>query len=200
MNEDKRVILIIASHLLGYPADDFVEESKAMERLMREHTQSDEIKQNLIKAYAPLLRLSPQERKELYVETFDLKDKLGLYLTAHELGDSTKRGAALIKLQTVVKDAGFEQVEKELGDYMPMLFEFLAVGSETEEYDRLYKRLAVAVQRMANHIDEENPYASILTFLMQDVFPSPTKEEIEQLANNREEADLDELPYPLMYQ
>src|SRR5690625_1173431 len=144
MNEDKRVILIIASHLLGYPADDFVEESKAMERLMREHTQSDEIKQNLIKAYAPLLRLSPQERKELYVETFDLKDKLGLYLTAHELGDSTKRGAALIKLQTLVKDAGFEQVEKELGDYMPMLFEFLAVGSETEEYDRLYKRLAVA--------------------------------------------------------
>src|SRR5690625_3165160 len=85
MNEDKRVILIIASHLLGYPADDFVEESKAMERLMREHTQSDEIKQNLIKTYAPLLQLSPQESKELYVETFDLKDKLVILIIASYL-------------------------------------------------------------------------------------------------------------------
>jgi nitrate reductase delta subunit len=35
---------------------------------------------------------------------------------------------------------------------------------------------------------------------MKHVFPTPTKEEIEQLELGREEADLEELPYPIMYQ
>src|SRR5690625_1353563 len=118
MNPEKQAILAIVSHLLGYPDDNFVEEGQTMEALVIENIESDHLKGKLAEAYAPLFYLTSQEIKELYVETFDLKSNLGLYLTAHELGDSTKRGAALIKLQTLVKDAGFEQVEKELGDYM----------------------------------------------------------------------------------
>src|SRR5690606_39737501 len=36
--------------------------------------------------------LSLREVREAYVGAFDLKDRTGLYLTAHELGDSRKRG------------------------------------------------------------------------------------------------------------
>src|SRR5699024_5797587 len=128
------------------------------------------------------------------------KSKLGLYLTAHELGDSSKRGAALIKLQKIINEAGFEREGNELADYMPMLFEFLAVVPDTSNHERLYRRLAVALQRMLNNMEESNPYVGILQILMEVVFPQPTKDEVVMLEFDREEADLEELPYPIMYQ
>jgi len=200
MNEEKRAILAIASHLLGYPSDNFIEEGQALEKLVIENIKSAHMKKAIKEAYKPLFSLSSLEIKELYVDTFDLKEKLGLYLTAHELGDSNKRGAALIKLQKIINQAGFERVEGELADFIPMLFEFLAAAPETVDHQRLYKRLAVAVQRMFNHIEESNPYFGILQMLMKYVFPNPTQEEIEALEYNREEADLEEMPYPIMYQ
>src|SRR5690625_3793124 len=200
MNEEQRAILLLASNFLGYPSDRFIEEGQALEKLVNDNIQSAEMKRELKNAYKPLFSLSSIEMKELYVDTFDLKEKLGLYLTAHELGDSNKRGAALIKLQKIINQAGFERVEGELADFIPMLFEYLAVAPETIDNERLYRRLAVAVQRMFSHIDKENPYVGVLQLLMKYVFPHPSKEEIEALEYNREEADLEEMPYPIMYQ
>lgn len=199
MNHDKRTILMMCSHLLGYPSEKFIEEHKELEAVLLKEG-SLTVKQHIVDAYAPLNQLSRQKQQEVYVETFDLTSALGLYLTAHEYGDSTKRGAALIKLQKLVNQAGFERVEGELADYMPMLLELLAVTNHTSEHQRLMKRMAVAVQRMVNSIDLDNPYAGILQLLMKFVFPNPTKQEIEKLEFTREEADLETLPYPIMYQ
>src|SRR5690625_1124566 len=198
MNDEKRIMLIIASHVLGYPSNQFIEETEALEDLMVDDMNHSQMQEKLKKSYTPLFHLTTQERQELYVQTFDLKEKLGLYLTAHELGDSNKRGAALIKLQKMINLDGFERVDGELADYIPMLFEYLAVS--TEENERLYKRLAVAIQRILNHIDKDNPYHGIFHVLMEHVFPDPTTEEVEALEFNREEADLEEMPYPIMYQ
>src|SRR5699024_5443836 len=185
----------MAAHVLGYPSNQFDKETNALEDFM---IGDRLIHAELKKSYTPLLHLSAQERQELYVQTFDLKEKLGLYLTAHELGDSNKRGAALIKLQKMINLDGFERVDGELADYIPMLFEFLAVSPE--ENERLYKRLAVAIQRILKHMEKDNPYHGVLDVLMKHVFPDPTTEEVEALEFNREEADLEEMPYPIMYQ
>ena len=200
MNEEKRALLVMCAHFLSYPGKTFKDEAKQMEAALLGEEGMKQVKQTLQIAYAPLSRLSTREMQECYVETFDMKAPLGLYLTAHEYGDSTKRGSALIKLQKIINEAGFDRVEGELADYIPMLFEFLAVADETVESKRLYKRLAIAIHRMVNNIDEEHPYANILQFLMSEVFPNPTTDEVKQLENNREEADLEELPYPIMYQ
>lgn len=201
MNYEKSVILIIASRILTYPEESFASYEESMDELVAEEIQSDELKQRLKKSYKSLFRLPYLILRETYVSTFDLKSKLGLYLTAHELGDSSKRGAALIRLQNIISEAGFEREGDELADYMPMLFEFLAVApSETEEHERLFRRLAVAVQRMLTNMEESNPYEYILNLLMDEVFPIPTKEEIKKLEFDREEADLEELPFPIMYQ
>jgi len=53
---------------------------------------------------------------------------------------------------------------------------------------------------MTEKIDRENPYAQILEILKTYVFPVPSKEEIRLLELGREKADLEELPYPIMYQ
>ncbi|UJL48136.1 nitrate reductase molybdenum cofactor assembly chaperone [Virgibacillus sp. NKC19-16] len=200
MKQEEQAVLVIASRLLGYPTDTFIEEKQNIQECVEENIETSELKIELIASYDPLFRLSSQEIRELYVSTFDLKSKLGLYLSAHEFGDSSKRGAALIKLQKIINEAGFEREGDELADYMPMLFELLAVVPESKYHERLYRRLAVAIQRMLNNIDTENPYKGILQVLMRYIFPEPTTEEVAKLEFDREEADLEELPYPIMYQ
>jgi nitrate reductase molybdenum cofactor assembly chaperone NarJ/NarW len=200
MSNDKQAILVIASRLLGYPSNLFMEEMKELISLAEEALESDTIKKEFEEIYSSFEDKEIKEIQELYVATFDLKAKTGMYLTAHELGDSNKRGAALIKLQKIINQAGFERVDDELVDYIPMLLEFLSIAPEIKEKERLEYRMAVALERIRVNLEEETPYLKIIRILMNHVFPNPSREEIEQLENNREEADLEELPYPIMYQ
>ncbi|GGE50417.1 hypothetical protein GCM10011391_31460 [Pullulanibacillus camelliae] len=198
MDQSARVILLLCSRILSYPDKSFLEDINSLLELIQLEIPSNlyqevEDRVSAVKAY-PLNAL-----RELYVSTFDLKEKTNLYLTAHELGDSRKRGAAMIKLQKIINEAGFEREDGELADYMPMLFEFLAVAEETTKTQRLTKRLAYASQRIRNELMDVSPYLPIFDCLMTDVFEIPTKEELAELESKREEADLEEMPYPLMY-
>jgi nitrate reductase molybdenum cofactor assembly chaperone NarJ/NarW len=200
MSNEKQALLVIASRLLGYPSNTFLEELKDLVILTEEVIATETIQKELTEIFVAFDNNPIREIQELYVATFDLKAKTGLYLTAHELGDSTRRGAALIKLQKMINQAGFERMEGELVDYIPMLIEFLAVAPETKDKEQLLYRLAVALGRVQNNLEDDSPYTKLLALLMQHVFPNPSKEEIEQLENNREEADLEEMPYPMLYQ
>ncbi|WP_188205547.1 nitrate reductase molybdenum cofactor assembly chaperone [Alkalibacillus aidingensis] len=200
MKQDKNVLLISGSRLLSYPSNQFFWDLKELRTVIEDLVDSDQIKEQLDQVFDSLMSLSRKDLQELYVRSFDLREKTGLYLTAHELGDSTRRGAALIKLQKMINQAGFEREDQELVDYIPMLLEFLSAAPSTNEIERLESRLAVALGRILDNLDEDNPYQEILMLLLEHVFPTPSKEDIEQLENNREEADLEELPYPIMYQ
>lgn len=199
MDNQQRAVLAIASRLLSYPSST-EEERLAIHECVEENVDSTALRIKLHAASSSIYDLDDQERKEIFVSTFDLRSKLGLYLTAHEFGDSNKRGAALIQLQKIISKAGFDRIDDELADYIPMLFEFLVVSSEDEHSIRLIRRLAVAVERMKNSISGDNPYAIILYVLMEFVFDEPTKEEIKRLEFDREDADLENLPYPMLYQ
>ncbi|WP_033829485.1 nitrate reductase molybdenum cofactor assembly chaperone [Bacillus andreraoultii] len=200
MNNEHRTILLVASRLLDYPDVGLKELLEEVEEFVQHTIASSTVKEEIRMMYRPFVTFSDIQLKELYVETFDLKTKLGLYLTAHELGDSNRRGAALIKLQKIINHAGFERVGEELADYIPMLLEFLTVAPENSEIERLKKRIGVALSYMKENLFENNPYFGVFTMLMKYVFSQPTKEELQQLEKGREEADLEELPYPIMYQ
>lgn len=199
MNDQQRACLLIASRLLSYPANTD-EERVDIHECIEENIDSNALKMRLYAASSSVFDLDELERQEVYVSTFDLRSKLGLYLTGHEFGDSNKRGAAIIQMQNIISKAGFDRVDDELADYIPMLFEFLVVTPEDKNSMRLVQRLAVAVQRMKDNISGDNPYAIILYVLMEFIFDEPTKEEIEKLEFDREEADLEDLPYPMLYQ
>ncbi|WP_174613526.1 nitrate reductase molybdenum cofactor assembly chaperone [Virgibacillus ihumii] len=199
MNDQDRTLLIIGSRLLAYPDENFIKEQIDIQDCVQDNITSEELKKELNKTLKALHSLSPEELKQTYVATFDLKAKHGLYLTAHEFGDSSKRGAGLIKLQNIISNAGFERVDEELADYLPMLFEFLAVAPDNQENERLLRRLAAALKRILSSMPLDSPYYDILHILAVYVFPEPTKEEIDKLEFEREEADLEELPYPIMY-
>ncbi|HLR61693.1 MAG TPA: molecular chaperone TorD family protein [Lentibacillus sp.] len=189
-------ILMVASRLLGYPTG---RDEKDVMDCVEEMDVRETVKKEIRHVADSVYRIPLHDLQEDYVSTFDLKEKLGLYLSAHEFGDSPKRGAALIKLQKAVNQAGYERVDDELADYIPMLYELLALTGDKVDHTRLVKRLAAVTQRILNHLPEKNPYYPIFSVLMKYIFERPTKEELEKLEAQREKADLEELPYPIMY-
>ncbi|MED3574942.1 nitrate reductase molybdenum cofactor assembly chaperone [Cytobacillus praedii] len=199
MKNEIAELLIITARFLDYPDRTLYEECSNLDSYLKKYISSEEMHKEMSQRFMPLFSLELKELQELYVETFDYKEKTGLYLTAQELGDSRRRGDALIRLQKLIADMGFEKVGIELTDYIPMLMELLAVAPENEEIHHLKRRLAYAIHRIFTHISKNNPYYQIFDALMTHIFEVPSSEEISRLVNEREEADLDELPYPMIY-
>ncbi|ULT59320.1 nitrate reductase molybdenum cofactor assembly chaperone [Neobacillus drentensis] len=199
MTNEQKALLAILSRLMDYPDESFFVEQASIHSFIDESIASDEIKTELLGRMNPLYELPLKDLQELYVNTFDYKEQANLYLTAQELGDSRKRGFALIQLQKLISEQGFELAGNDLADYIPMLLEFLAVADEDERYDNLSRRLACAIQRIHTQLSDENPYKKAVEILMMFVFEAPNGEEMSALEQLREQADLDELPYPLMY-
>jgi nitrate reductase delta subunit len=199
MTEQQRTILAIASRVLSYPEDEFPGEQTMILACIEENMEPGQLRKAIVSAVASLFKTPLKELRQCYVETFDMKEKMGLYLTAHELGDSRKRGLALIELQNLIREAGFEHAGGELADYIPMLYELLAVTPENGRMESLKQRLAVATIRIRDHLYDENPYKPIFSLLMDAVFEEPSAQEIQKFDLYREKPDLEPLPYPLMY-
>jgi nitrate reductase delta subunit len=199
MMNEKKAILLLLSRFLDYPEPAFYEEKATIIDFIQKYVSSEDIQTEVLNRINFLSEIPFEQLEQLYVETFDYKDKTNLYLTAHELGDSRKRGFALIQLQKLIVEAGFEYAGKDLSDYIPMLLELLAVASEEEKYTQLSRRVAYAINRVLTNLPDHHPYKNVLELGMMFVFETPDAEEIAALEKIREEADLDELPYPLMY-
>lgn len=197
--ETKHIILAACSRLLGYPDEQLYSDRHDLLVAVEEAVSDPLLNKKFAKAVNRICSVPLKELQEAYVWTFDWKESTGLYLTAHELGDSRERGAALILLQYIIEDAGFALPREELSDYIPMLYELLAVRPEHVHVRALELRLAAATKRIRDHLPEDSPYAGIFGILMTDVFEEPTEEQIKMLESKRETADLDELPYPVLF-
>lgn len=199
MNEEKRAILMILSRMMDYPDIDFFQERDTILSFIQESISSDGLQQEVVARVQSLYEIPLDALAKLYVETFDYKEQTNLYLTAHELGDSRKRGFALIQLQKLISESGYDYAGKDLADYIPMLLEFLAVAPDEEKYEKLSQRVAYAIERIMKNLTEDSPYKKILELYMMVGFETPGSEDISALEMLREQADLDELPYPLLY-
>jgi nitrate reductase molybdenum cofactor assembly chaperone NarJ/NarW len=196
MREKEAELLLVAAHLLDYPNNKTIEMVQEWINTSNHWSMERNQLQLLIR---PFQMMSFIELEKLYVNTFDLKAEIGLYLTAYEVGDSNKRGASLIQLQKKINQAGFERNDKELADYIPMLYELIAIMEETDDAIRLWKRLGTVTQTIYQNIPKTNLYFPIFELLMTYVFEAPSDKELEEMERNRETTDLAELPYPIMY-
>ncbi|WP_066287751.1 nitrate reductase molybdenum cofactor assembly chaperone [Bacillus sp. FJAT-29937] len=199
MKKERALTLLFISRFLDYPEQDFYEECVSVDEYVKKNISDKKLQKEISSRLKILFDRSLIELQELYVETFDYKEKTGLYLTSQELGDSRRRGTALIQLQKLIEKLGFEPVGKELADYIPMLLELIAVAPETEETLKLERRLAYAINRIFTNLPSSNPYYHVFDLFMTYIFEAPNQEEIARLEKDREDADLDELPYPMLY-
>jgi nitrate reductase delta subunit len=66
------------------------------------------------------------ELQENYVATFDRSPSHSLHLFEHVHGESRDRGQAMVDLMDEYRRDGFEPLETELPDYVPLFLEFSA--------------------------------------------------------------------------
>lgn len=208
--ETRRAIFSAASRLLTYP-------DRALWALLPEIAASlRELLNSDAADYADAVALLAQvaERlntgegdgdgtdwQERYVATFDFREPASLYLTAHELGDSRRRGQALIELRALLRTAGFEETGDELPDYLPLLLEFLAnapADTPAEALHTLQQRLAAVCARIQERLDADSPYRDVFVALLKTL-PEPAETDPERRFAQRERADTAEMPYPLRY-
>lgn len=126
--------------------------------------------------------LAPLEAQATYVDTFDLRRGVCLYLTYYRHGDTRERGMALTALVDAYRSSGFRVVPGELPDYLPALLELAAarpagaavLGEHRMALDALNLALAKAT----------SPYAGVIAALC-DALPGPTRRDREALRRYR---------------
>lgn len=206
--DSRRAVLIAASRLLSYPDGASWALLPEIAASLRELLTSGAA--DCVDALALLALVAERlgtgdrdeaEREARYVATFDFHEPASLYLTAHELGDSRRRGQALIELRALLRAAGFEEAGDELPDYLPLLLEYLANAPADTPVDAVHaleQRLAAVCARIQGRLDADSPYRDVFVAL-RGMLPEPAEANPENRFTQREQADSGEMPYPLHY-
>lgn len=97
-----------------------------------------------------------------YVDTFDLRRKICLYLTYYAYGDTRERGMALLAFKRAFRAAGLEIDADELPDHLCVVLEFSATA-DVEAGTRLLleHRAGLELLRLAL-VDRGSPWAGAL--------------------------------------
>lgn len=216
-DDDRRLLLKAAAILLGYPDDELdtlLDEMRPdLEGIFEPSVPAvSEPAAQLVAAIAALRALPPDVREASYVATFDFSEARALYLTAHELGDSRRRGQALLDLRATLRAAGFAPPESELPDHLPTLLEFVAAVPADVDTTPIERRLALVCAEIHAALAEGDPYQPVfaaLRALLSAVEPEEVRVEAGSAVSRsprrtrfplHERADTAELPYPLRYE
>jgi nitrate reductase delta subunit len=145
----------LLSYLLRYPEDGLAQAPGAIAALRPG------------KARAALERFAdglPDARtlQSAYVETFDLRRRVTLHLTYYEHGDTRRRGAALLRLKRLYREAGLEFEAEELPDHLAVMLAFASLAPEGYGAALLAEHLP-QIELLRNGLREaDSPYAHVL--------------------------------------
>ncbi|MFG1703986.1 nitrate reductase molybdenum cofactor assembly chaperone [Nonomuraea sp. M3C6] len=147
----KAVIWQAAAHLLAYPDERFWRRLPLIKEAAQPH-----FGDFLVRA----ADLGPGELAAHYVETFDLQRRCCLYLTYYTDGDTRRRGQSLAALKQRYRTAGWDLMDDELPDFLPVMLEFAALdpsGAALLREHRTGLELLLAALK-----DRDSPYAHVI--------------------------------------
>jgi nitrate reductase delta subunit len=113
----------LLSYLLRYPEDGLAEAPAAVA----------ELPEGDVRASLARFTDGLPDRTTLqaaYVETFDLRRRVPPYPTYSEHGDTRRRGAALLRLKRLYREAGLEFEADELPDHVAVMLAFAALAPD----------------------------------------------------------------------
>lgn len=152
------------SVLLTYPDQEFWYHLDKIESLVTELEATPEDKEALSGFLHNLRGRSLIELQEDYVQTFDLTPDNTLHLTHHLFEEQDRnRGPTLIHLSEYFKSSGYELVENELPDYLPLLLEYVSTLEDRISARFFLRETNPAVAIIAENLEKtSSPYASLL--------------------------------------
>jgi nitrate reductase delta subunit len=170
-----------ASVLLSYPEDTFEDDLGTVERVVSALPRGS-VRSRLGEVARWLGGLSSTEAATTYVDTFDLRRGVCLYLTYYRHGDTRERGMALAALVDSYRATGFGIVPGELPDFLPALLELAAArpagAALLGEHRMALDALSVALKKA------RSPYESVVAVVC-DALPGPSRADRDALRRYR---------------
>lgn len=117
--------------------------------------------------------LGIEQMEEIYTATFEINPASYIYAGYVLFGESSKRGALLVKLQAEYRQRGFT-AHGELADHLPTMLRFVATVADDDAMiaDLIDECIAPAVHQMRETMDPANPYASLLSAVLAVIDPA----------------------------
>jgi len=169
---DQRLLWRIAALLLDYPS---VQTLELTEQLSSAAT---ELPTTLGTPVLDFLReFHDADQMQLamaYVETFDMRRRSSLHLTYYAYGDTRKRGMALLRFKHAYRQAGMQLDDNELPDFLPLVLEFAATIDQVQGERLLAEHVPVLELLRLSLLDNDSPYASVLTAVLATLPPINT--------------------------
>lgn len=153
----------ILSVLIDYPDDELLSNLEQVKSALDDPQCTNNQERSILHAHIEWMQsLNALELQGQYVKTFDMDSEHTLHLTHHLLGDDRDRGPALVDLQEFYKSTGWQAVETELPDYLPMILEYASTLDELGA--RVFLRDAVdAISILAENLEKAaSPYAKLM--------------------------------------
>ena len=119
-----------------------------------------------------------------YVDTFDLRRRVTPHLTFYEHGDTRRRGAALLRLKRLYREAGLEFEADELPDHLAVMLAFAALAPDGYGQALLAEHLP-ALELLRSGLNETgSPYAHVVDAVCVALPPmrADQRDHAEQLA------------------
>lgn len=158
----------ILSNLLEYPNREIMYN---LDELIQIINDSFEIKHSEKKSLLEFINWMSKhttiEIQQLYVKTFDMNPDHSLHLTHHIFGDDKGRGPALIDLQDHFKSEGFEMMQGEIPDYLPLVLEYVSTLDENDAGAFLADAKKIIKILTKNLSKANSPYA-LLTRILEN--------------------------------
>jgi len=164
----------VLSTLLCYPEQEWIDRLVDIDWALAEWPQARDMLAPLVTQLRskPLITL-----QENYVATFDRNPAHSLHLFEHVHGESRDRGQAMVDLIDEYRRDGFEPLDTELPDYVPLFLEYLGAlaldGKEARSEQLLGDAIHVLAAIGGRLARSESPYAAVFTVLqtLTDVQP-----------------------------
>jgi nitrate reductase molybdenum cofactor assembly chaperone NarJ/NarW len=162
---NKAVIWQAAAHLLAYPDERFQHRLPLIKEAAEPHFAT---------FLTRVAAMDPGDLAAHYVETFDLQRRCCLYLTYYTDGDTRRRGASLAALKQRFRAAGWELMDDELPDFLPVMLEFAALDPSGET---LLQEHRPGLELLLSALTEkDSPYAEVIATVCA-ALPPPTPAE-----------------------
>ncbi len=152
----------LVSLLLRYPDED-------IKQVVKEIDLADIDDENIAKVINYYKETDLFEIQQEYVKSFDLNEKASLYLTYHKFRDDPKRGNYLARLVEYYREKGFEFIDNELPDFLPVVLEFVSYIDEETGI-----KVLQAFSKELNHIYDglvktESKFTPLIEFILETI-------------------------------
>lgn len=168
------------SLVLSYPEASFDYEGE-LEALRKDSRLEKKLFSKLERATQNLFSRPLLELQTQYVDVFDRGKGCSLYLFEHAYGDSLNRGEALVRLSHFYFENGYQIVDNELPDYVPMYFELLSTFSFEKAREKM-SEIESFLKNIYESLMGHNPDYAVFLEIVMDFFKSSKEVKNESIA------------------